>query len=184
MSCSQCDHCRALAERAVLHISARPRAGNAGLNVEFYRNFAAVYDLAVSRYRQPMKAIREANPDLSIHQCRGYLKRARALDLVRTPPATGAPVGVRLAVEESAADAAQGDVKPVSDTTVDRVLADPYIQKVLAAGAHLDSTIMRTAAPQLSEDRAGVIAAAVRARLKATKSTPTADLEDLEPATV
>lgn len=92
MSCSQCPHCQALAAKAALHIDRRLRAGNQQVDLGFYREFGAAYDLAVARHRQPMRALREANPDLSIHQCRAYLKRARQLDMVRTPRATGAPV--------------------------------------------------------------------------------------------
>jgi hypothetical protein len=124
-SCEHCPHCRELAELAGLRLSPhRPQPGSTSVDVAFYRDFGAVYDLAVSRgYRQPMRMIRQVNPDLSPSRCRDYLKRARALGVVRTPQRTAETVEDQVAGCNTA-----------PDPEVARVLANPGIANMREAG--------------------------------------------------
>jgi hypothetical protein len=105
-----------------------------------------------------MRAIRDANPHLTIHQCRDYLKRARTLGLVRTPPATGAPLAAL-----AARTVPEGGV---SEAAVDRVLADGRLPAIVAAGVRVDGSLLDVLGLVDGCDP-GQLAAAVRARLAA-----------------
>lgn len=92
MPCPECAHCQTAATVASLRLPAPPAiGGRGGVDLGYYRAFGAVYDLAARDHRQPMRAIREANPRLTASQCRDHLKRARALGYVTTPPRARRP---------------------------------------------------------------------------------------------
>jgi hypothetical protein len=112
MSCSQCPHCRALANPAALTLSRQPTSSpQTGSDLEFYREFGLAYDRARTLRLRPRQALTAANPWLSDSQCTAYLKRARAYgfvqsaprrDVGRTPAPTPAPVREAVAIPEAA----------------------------------------------------------------------------------
>jgi hypothetical protein len=87
MSCSQCPHCRALANPAALTLPRRPASSpQTGSDLEFYREFGLAYDRARTLRLRPRQALTAANPWLTDSQCTAYLKRARAYGFVQTAP--------------------------------------------------------------------------------------------------
>lgn len=93
MTCSHCPHCRAAAASQLLQLAGPPvNYGRAGVDMAFYLAFARAYDRARAVSGQPMRLLRNANPWLTESQCKSYLKRARALQLIGTPSRGGAAV--------------------------------------------------------------------------------------------
>lgn len=98
MSCSHCDHCKAIASRQSLRLPHPPgNYGRNGPDMAFYMAFGRAYDRARALGPQPMNRLRDVNPWLTPSQCKSYLKRARALGQVQAPgrvaPASTTVVG-------------------------------------------------------------------------------------------
>jgi hypothetical protein len=137
MPCTHCEHCKRLRQLAMLAIDGRPRPGSQVVDVGFYRAFGAAYDYAVAHFAQPMRAIREANPDLSADRCKTYLRRARELDLVRTPRAQ---MPTQPPVQKAPTEPA---VEAVEDPALARVLANLSVQNMRDYGVPVDARALR-----------------------------------------
>jgi len=95
MTCAHCPHCQELAARADLRLTHPvPRSVPGTIDRAFYLEFAAVYGIARARSTRPVRLLCEVNPELTPSRCKEYLKRARALGVVATPPRGSEPPAV------------------------------------------------------------------------------------------
>ena len=127
MSCVHCVHCQQLASVADLRL---PPVGSS----TFYPRFATAYGRARERSGWPGRAIREANPGLSVEQVRWYRRRCVELGLLARTRESKLPA-----------------TAPVAEDVAGGVTVHPDLARSLAHGQPLSVQLVKWTTPHRSD---------------------------------